>query len=240
MTVDAPVQMDRDVAALVTLTSLVALTAATTAPAHADECYTWARTLSPGTNGLRSANSMPSTLSATRNSPPRSGSTPRGRRQEVVAAEKREFGGVKFGSAFFGWMTATGIAVLLTAFYNTQIVRGASYQVAAEGNRLRPVVIPAPRGTIYDRYSEVVATSIPGFSVTLLPGDEEVAQNVATTLRLAFAIGLYTELGDDTRIPGLAIMVVRVEREEQAEELRAAGIDRIAAPAMMKPNWWIG
>lgn len=42
-------------------------------------------------------------------------STPRGRRQEVVAAEKREFGGVKFGSAFFGWMTATGIAVLLTA-----------------------------------------------------------------------------------------------------------------------------
>lgn len=51
--------------------------------------------------------------------------------------------------------------------------------------------------------------------------DEEVAQNVAVTLRLAFAIGLYTELGDDTRIPGLAIMVVRVEREEQAEELVA-------------------
>jgi hypothetical protein len=51
--------------------------------------------------------------------------------------------------------------------------------------------------------------------------DEEVAQNVGTTLRLAFAIGLYTELGDDTRVPGLAIMVVRVEREEQAEELVA-------------------
>ncbi|HEX6924443.1 MAG TPA: penicillin-binding protein 2 [Longimicrobiaceae bacterium] len=65
------------------------------------------------------------------------------------------------------------IAVLLTAFYNTQIVRGESYALASEDNRLRPVVIPAPRGTIYDRYGEVVATSIPGFSVVLLPGTEE-------------------------------------------------------------------
>jgi penicillin-binding protein 2 len=65
------------------------------------------------------------------------------------------------------------IAVLLTAFYNTQIVSGASYALASEDNRLRPVVIPAPRGTIYDRYGEVVATSIPGFSVVLLPGTEE-------------------------------------------------------------------
>ena len=65
------------------------------------------------------------------------------------------------------------IAVLLTAFYNTQVVRGESYAVASEDNRLRPVVIPAPRGTIYDRYGEVVATSIPGFSVVLLPGSEE-------------------------------------------------------------------
>jgi zinc D-Ala-D-Ala carboxypeptidase len=39
------------VAALVTLTSLVALTTVTTAPAHADECYSWTRTLSSGTTG---------------------------------------------------------------------------------------------------------------------------------------------------------------------------------------------
>lgn len=75
------------------------------------------------------------------------------------------------------------LAVLLTAFYNTQIVRGASYQVAAEGNRLRPVVIPAPRGTIYDRYSEVVATSIPGFSVVLLPGTEETIRETLEDLQ---------------------------------------------------------
>lgn len=36
-------------------------------------------------------------------------------REEVVAREKEEFGGMKFGSAFFGWLAATGMAVILTA-----------------------------------------------------------------------------------------------------------------------------
>ena len=36
-------------------------------------------------------------------------------RGEVVSREKEEHGGIKFGSAFFGWLTATGMAVLLTA-----------------------------------------------------------------------------------------------------------------------------
>jgi hypothetical protein len=34
---------------------------------------------------------------------------------DVHAREKEEFGGMKFGTAFFGWLTATGAAVLLTA-----------------------------------------------------------------------------------------------------------------------------
>lgn len=36
-------------------------------------------------------------------------------RENVLEKEKEEFGGMKFGSAFFGWLTATGTAVLLTA-----------------------------------------------------------------------------------------------------------------------------
>jgi len=36
-------------------------------------------------------------------------------RRSVVARQRAEFGGVKIGSAFFGWLTATGLAVLLTA-----------------------------------------------------------------------------------------------------------------------------
>jgi hypothetical protein len=36
-------------------------------------------------------------------------------RENVVERERQEYGGFKFGSAFFGWLTATGTAVLLTA-----------------------------------------------------------------------------------------------------------------------------
>lgn len=36
-------------------------------------------------------------------------------RPRVLAAQKARYGGIKAGSAFFGWLTATGIAVLLTA-----------------------------------------------------------------------------------------------------------------------------
>ncbi len=42
-------------------------------------------------------------------------STPRSRRNDVVAAEKERFGGIKWGSAFFGWLTAIGLTVLLSA-----------------------------------------------------------------------------------------------------------------------------
>ena len=42
-------------------------------------------------------------------------STPKSRKSDVVAAEKERFGGIKWGSAFFGWLTAIGLTVLLSA-----------------------------------------------------------------------------------------------------------------------------
>ena len=42
-------------------------------------------------------------------------SVPTADRSAVVAREKERFGGVKIFCAFFGWLTATGMAVLLTA-----------------------------------------------------------------------------------------------------------------------------
>src|SRR4051794_9746391 len=36
-------------------------------------------------------------------------------RKEATARQKEQYGGIKIGSAFFGWLTATGTALLLTA-----------------------------------------------------------------------------------------------------------------------------
>ncbi len=41
--------------------------------------------------------------------------TRRSETREVVRQQKQRFGGMKFGACFFGWLTATGTAVLLTA-----------------------------------------------------------------------------------------------------------------------------
>jgi len=38
----------------------------------------------------------------------------RAERRELTARQKERFGGMKFGSCFFGWLTATGTAVLLS------------------------------------------------------------------------------------------------------------------------------
>lgn len=37
-------------------------------------------------------------------------------REDVIAREQKRSGGIKVGSAFFGWIAAMGIAILLTAF----------------------------------------------------------------------------------------------------------------------------
>ena len=39
----------------------------------------------------------------------------RGAARDAVAAQRARFGGVKWGAAFFGWLTANGLAVLLIA-----------------------------------------------------------------------------------------------------------------------------
>lgn len=52
-------------------------------------------------------------------------------RQDVHDREKERFGGVKVGSAFFGWLTATGTAILLTALV---AAAGAAVGLGAAGD----------------------------------------------------------------------------------------------------------
>ncbi len=51
-------------------------------------------------------------------------------RHDVVARQKEKFGGFKFGAAFFGWLAAMGLAVLLTALVSAI---GAGIGLGANG-----------------------------------------------------------------------------------------------------------
>lgn len=58
----------------------------------------------PGTDGrTRTSGSAASTTTSTSS------------QQDLVARQKEQFGGMKFGCSFFGWLTANGTVVLLTA-----------------------------------------------------------------------------------------------------------------------------
>ena len=52
-------------------------------------------------------------------------------RHSVVAREKDHYGGIKWGSAFFGWLTATGTAVILTGLL---VAAGAAVGVSTGAN----------------------------------------------------------------------------------------------------------
>jgi penicillin-binding protein 2 len=51
------------------------------------------------------------------------------------------------------------------------MVAGERYRLMADQNRLRDVDVEAPRGVIYDRHGEILASNQPSFSVVIVPGD---------------------------------------------------------------------
>jgi penicillin-binding protein 2 len=66
------------------------------------------------------------------------------------------------------WVVAGAFLLLLGAFFRTQIIQHEKFQLKAETNRLRPIALTAPRGTIYDRHGQIIAENVPGYSVKLL------------------------------------------------------------------------
>jgi penicillin-binding protein 2 len=71
-------------------------------------------------------------------------------------------------------------AVLVGAFFRTQVLQNTRYTLQSQQNRLREVPLPAPRGIIYDRNGKVIAENLPGYSVSILSPSEE---QLRTTLR---------------------------------------------------------
>jgi penicillin-binding protein 2 len=64
------------------------------------------------------------------------------------------------------------MAVLVIGFFRTQILEHSKYELQSETNRLRPIPVPAPRGVIVDRQGQILAENVPGYTVSLLPGEE--------------------------------------------------------------------
>lgn len=66
-----------------------------------------------------------------------------------------------------------GVAALGIRLVQVQVLRNVYYTKVAERNRTQVIYQTAPRGRIYDRRGEVIATNRPTFSLIYLPSKKE-------------------------------------------------------------------
>jgi penicillin-binding protein 2 len=103
------------------------------------------------------------------------------------------------------------VGTLVIAFFRTQILEHTKYRLQSETNRLRPIPLPAPRGIITDRNGKVLADNVPGYTVSLLPGEEDSLR--ATLVRIAPIVkldgpGIERVLARYRRVPYLPVTVL--------------------------------
>ena len=65
------------------------------------------------------------------------------------------------------------LSVVAAGFISLQIFSAELYTLRSSENRLRTITVPAPRGTIYDRYGRAIADNVPGYDVSMLPGPRD-------------------------------------------------------------------
>ncbi len=68
--------------------------------------------------------------------------------------------------------------LLIGSFFRVQVLEHERFRLRAESNRLRPVPMTAARGIIYDRHGEIIAETVPGYSVALLASREDSLRSV--------------------------------------------------------------
>ena len=93
-------------------------------------------------------------------------------------------------------LTLTGFGLTLLGLVRLQVVDGVRYAGLAKENRVRPEVLRAPRGTIYDRNGELLADSAPSFGVVFRPFPAESTQRARETMSPGWlvSVGALVEL----------------------------------------------
>ena len=77
--------------------------------------------------------------------------------------------------------------ILVGRLFWVQIVQGSEYSEAAEDQRTRNIVLPAERGTIYDRNGNVLATTVD--ATTIYANPKEISEPSQTADTLAAVLG---------------------------------------------------
>lgn len=121
---------------------------------------------------------------------------------------ERAFSAFIFGSFIFG--------VLLVQAFRVQILSSSDWALQADSNRLRPITVSAPRGTIFDRNGLVMVDNVPGYVVNVLRDSPEETLESLENLRthLGLSEQRITELKERVRLYEPLIVDVDATFEE--------------------------
>lgn len=121
------------------------------------------------------------------------------------------------------------LGALVFVFFHTQVRRNPAYAMQSDRNRLRPLTLLAPRGTIVDREGRLVADNVPGYALSLLPAPRD---SIRSTLgRLASYLDL-----DERQIQRL----MDRQRQHPQQQLVVStdlSFDRISAIEERRPRF---
>jgi penicillin-binding protein 2 len=78
---------------------------------------------------------------------------------------------------------AVVLGSLALQFFRVQMLRSNDYMLRSESNRLRPLPVAAPRGTIFDRNGRVIADNVPGYVIYVLRESRESTQETLEKLQ---------------------------------------------------------
>lgn len=131
--------------------------------------------------------------------------------------------------------------LLLSArLWYLQIVRSEDFELLALGNRIRTVPIRAPRGTIYDRHGEVLATNRLAFTVSAVPSGlpdptGEVVKLLAELLEMDAA-----EIEETLRKGGAyPYEPIRIKRDVPIDQVIAVEEHRSRLPGIIVEEEWV-
>ena len=120
------------------------------------------------------------------------------------------------------------LGALAATFFRTQVIQNNAYLLRSDDNRLRVVSIPAPRGAIYDRNGELIAETVPEYSLLLDPAAPDVMEarlaEIAPRLDLDSArlAGLRERIREGSEEPVLVSRLLTFEQVSWVEENRVS------------------
>lgn len=145
-----------------------------------------------------------------------------GRQAEIAALGQ----GPRYAQAFHAWIdqgesktlleSRSGI-IALPLLVIIQLTQYLQYLQLANSNHVA-LVDSLRRGGGIQGYC---AGLLPAYAIACSKDEDELIKNAGTAFQIAFAIGLYQEIGDDENIPGATSIVLRLSTPGEGDEIVA-------------------